>query len=189
MHVFILFSFLADIVLIYFRDYDAIYGRINFIIYQASIDLIVKSKEFIRLFYTFAYAYGVHIKISLSNQPPSREYTCERNSCFARRAGAENHELSFWMVGGRVAAVVIPAVFFCESTTPSAFTVSAVMAEPGTVLYCNLFVPALYSVHWVEVKPRSLTKTDFDSSVGEGSEIYATKARQKWIDIREYRMI
>ena len=53
----------------------------------------------------------------------------------------------------------------------STVTVSAVMAEPGTVLYCNLFVPALYSVHWVEVKPRSLTKTDFDSSVGEGSEI------------------
>ena len=45
------------------------------------------------------------------------------------------------------------------------------MDEPGTVLYCNLFVAALYSDHWVEVKPRSLTKTDFDSSVGESCEM------------------
>ena len=93
------------------------------------------------------------------------------------------------MTSGRVAAVVIPVVSFCESTTPSAFTVSAVLELVGIVLYCTRFVPALYSDHWVEVKPRSLTKTDFDSSVGEGSEIYATKSRQKWIDIREYRMI
>ena len=50
-------------------------------------------------------------------------------------------------------------------------TVSAVMELVGTVLYCNLFVPALYSDHWVEVKQRSLTKTDFDSSVGESCEM------------------
>ena len=31
----------------------------------------------------------------------------------------------------------------------------------GIVLYCNLFVLALYSDHRVEVKPRSLTKNRF----------------------------
>ena len=71
------------------------------------------------------------------------------------------------MTSGRVAVVVIPAVSFCESATPLTVTVSAVMDEPGTVPYCDCFVPPLYTVHCEEVKPRSLTKTDLLSIEGE----------------------
>ena len=53
-----------------------------------------------------------------------------------------------------------PAVSFCASAKPSTVTTSAVMELVGTVLYCTRFVPPLYSVRRVEVKPRSLIVTD-----------------------------
>ena len=69
-----------------------------------------------------------------------------------------------------MAVVTTPALSFCERVKPSTVTTSAVMDEVGTVLYCVRFVFSLYSDQVVEVKPRSLTKTDLLSNVGESCE-------------------
>ncbi len=47
----------------------------------------------------------------------------------------------------------------------------AVMFDVGSVLYLVRFVPSLYTVQSVEVKPRSLIETSFSASVEESCEM------------------